>query len=104
MCLGIPMRVKSHHGAWALCEGRDGARMVSTALLDPPPAGSWVLVHIDSAQKILTAEEAARIERALDALDLAMAGGDVDHLFADLLAREPQLPPHLRGSGDREDA
>jgi len=96
MCLGIPMQVLDARGHEALCHGRGETRRVSTVLIDPPPVGSWVLVHLDTARQGLTAEEAATIDKALDALDTALAGGSVDHLFADLVDREPQLPPHLR--------
>ena len=96
MCLGIPMRVVGLHGHEALCEGRGQTRRVSLVLIDPPPVGAWVLVHLDTARQQLSADEAATIDRALDALDIACQGGSVDHLFADLVDRVPELPPHLR--------
>jgi len=40
--------------------------------------------------------QALRVRDALAALALAGQGGSVDHLFADLLDREPSLPEHLR--------
>ncbi|MQX37450.1 HypC/HybG/HupF family hydrogenase formation chaperone [Roseospira navarrensis] len=96
MCLGLPMRILETHGTVALCAGRDTARAVSLALVDDPPVGSWVLVHRDTAFQTLTDEEAAQIDRALDAVMEVRAGGAVDHLFADLVDREPELPAHLR--------
>ncbi len=96
MCLGVPMRVVSLHGTEALCQGRGETRRVSLVLLDPPPVGAWLLVHLDTARQVLAADEAATIDRALDALDIVTRGGSVDHLFADLVDRVPELPPHLR--------
>jgi len=96
MCLGLPMRILDHAGAEALCERRGVRRRVSMVLLDPQPVGAWVLVHLDTARQVLTVEEARAIDNALDALDTALSGGSVDHLFADLVGREPALPPHLR--------
>ncbi len=100
MCIGIPMRVLRHEDdSRALCVGRGGERRISMLLLDPPPEGSWVLVHLDTARQVLTDDEADHIDRALDALDAVLSGGDVDHLFPDLAGREPRLPPHLRKDG-----
>jgi hydrogenase expression/formation protein HypC len=48
---------------------------------------------------VLTAEEAAQTNAALDALAAVLAGeSDTAAHFADLVDREPQLPAHLRGS------
>jgi hydrogenase expression/formation protein HypC len=45
---------------------------------------------------VLTAENAARINAALQALDMAMQGETgIDHLFSDLIDREPTLPDFL---------
>ncbi|MBB4286455.1 HypC/HybG/HupF family hydrogenase formation chaperone [Roseospira goensis] len=96
MCLGIPMRIEVVSGIQAQCVGRGGPRTVSLALLDPPPVGAWVLVHRDTAHAVLSADEAHQIAQALEALDTALDGGSVDHLFADLVDRAPELPPHLR--------
>ncbi len=40
--------------------------------------------------------QALRVRDALIAMQAALAGEPVDHLFADLIGREPQLPEHLR--------
>jgi len=49
--------------------------------------------------RTMTAQEAAEIGAALDALEAALAGEtDLDAYFADLADREPQLPPHLKGN------
>lgn len=96
MCLGIPMQVLENDGTSALCEGRGERRRVSTLLLGDAPPGSWVLVHVDAAIRVIDAEEAALVGDALSALEAAVAGRPTDGFFADLEAREPTLPEHLR--------
>ena len=91
------MRVVEPMGHRAWCEGRDGRKLVDLALVGPQPAGAWLLTHLDAAREVLTAEAAGQIDRALDALAAALAG-DAQGIaagFADLIGREPQLPPHL---------
>jgi len=80
----------------ALCERRGERRLVSVLLLDRPPVGAQVLVFIDNAVRRLDAEEAQQIDNAIDGLAAACNGEDFDHLFADLINREPELPEHLR--------
>jgi len=95
------MQVLDVRGTIARCTARGAIRDVSMALLDPQPPGTWVLVNRDMAHKTLTAAEARQIDDALEALDVVMGGGSIDHLFADLVDRPPQLPPHLRaGHGE----
>jgi hydrogenase expression/formation protein HypC len=101
VCVGTPLRIRAlSRGDLALCVDRRGepyALPVQTALLDhPPAAGDWLLVHIDTAIRALDAGEAQQIGDALEALDRAARGEDFEHLIADLVDREPQLPPHLR--------
>ncbi len=59
-------------------------------------AGTWVLAHQGSALRTMSEDEALRTGEALAALEAALAGNDVDAFFADLVAREPTLPPHLK--------
>ena len=98
MCVGIPMRVVESRGRSARCAGRHGAGEIDLALVGPQPEGAWVLTTMSYATATLDAGEAARIEDALEAVGLALQGQSVDHLFADLVGREPELPPHLRPS------
>lgn len=101
MCLGLPMRVQSCDDRFALCEGRGDTRRVDMALVGPQSPGTWVLVFIDAAREVLDDVAAARIDAALDGLEAVLAGStDVARHFADLVGREPQLPPHLRPQGD----
>jgi len=96
MCLGLPMTIVETNGLSALCERRGERRQVSVMLLDQPPVGAQVLVFIDSAVRLLDAEEARQIDSAVDGLAAACNGEAFDHLFADLIDREPELPAHLR--------
>ncbi|MDI9848810.1 HypC/HybG/HupF family hydrogenase formation chaperone [Rhodoblastus sp. 17X3] len=96
MCLGVPMRIIEGDEMSALCVRGDVQRRVSLLLIGPQPVGTQVLVHIDTAVRLLEPDEAALIDRALDGLAAAMRGEDFESAFADLLNREPQLPEHLR--------
>ena len=101
MCIGVPMQVSVVSGAGtAVCVGGQegsGARTVDTLLLDSPARpGDWLLVHVGVAIRALDAEEARQIADALRAVTAAAAGEPFEHLLADLIDREPQLPPHLR--------
>lgn len=96
MCVGVPMTVISTDGASALCERRAEQRLVSTALIGEVAIGDRLLVFIDSAIRKLDPDEAQQIDDALDGLVAAIEGRPFEHLFADLIDREPELPPHLR--------
>ena len=84
----------------ALCKPAGGDRAaltVESSLLDAAPApGDWLLVHIDVAIRTLEPLEAQQIGDALKAVAAAAAGQPFEHLLADLIEREPQLPQHLR--------
>jgi hydrogenase expression/formation protein HypC len=91
------MQVVSIEGATALCQGMGEHRRVDTLLVGEQPVGSWLLVFLNSAREVLTEQQAEQISQALQALDLALSGeSQLDHLFADLVNRTPQLPEHLR--------
>lgn len=103
MCIGIPMQVIKSGEAYALCQSRDGEQQqqVDTLLVGDLPVGSWVLVFLGSAREVLDELTAHQITDALSALDIAMHSADphhqsIDHLFADLVDREPQLPDFLQ--------
>lgn len=99
MCIGLPMKVVETGPHAALCEAHDGSqRMVDLALIGPQPVGTWLLVHIDTARSLLSAEEALQVSNALNAVAAIQRGESIDHLFADLIGREPQLPDFLKGS------
>lgn len=102
MCLGVPMRVQEVGDGWAVCQGDGAPRRVNTLLLGSCAVDDWVLVHIDNAVRVLEPAEATRIGDALKALDAALNGRSFDHLFADLINREPQLPEVLRAASDEQ--
>jgi len=98
MCIGIPMRVVSAGEGRAWCEGRGRRQELNVLLVGLQSPGAWVLAFQDSAIRVLTAEEAAQINAALDALEAVLAGAqEVDRFFADLIDRAPTLPKALQG-------
>jgi hydrogenase expression/formation protein HypC len=100
MCLGIPMQVLSLAGHFASCRGRNGEETIDVALVAPVVPGEWLLTWLGAARARLEADEAARIDRALDALAAIERGEPVDvaDYFADLVERGPELPDHLRNA------
>ncbi|MCQ8130375.1 HypC/HybG/HupF family hydrogenase formation chaperone [Methylomonas rivi] len=97
MCIGIPMQVIEPRGESALCIYRGETGLVDMMLVGEQPKGAWLLVFLDTAREVISADKARQITDALEAMRLAMQGEtDIDHLFADLVEREPELPEHLR--------
>ena len=96
MCVGIPMRVLGSDDGMAECEGRGRRERVNAMLLGDLVPGTWILAYQGSAVRALSEDEAQQTNQALDALESALHGGDIDSFFADLVGREPTLPPHLR--------
>lgn len=100
MCVGTPMQVIATDESIAVCEGRGRREPIDLALVGEQPVGAWILAYQGSAVRTLTPDEAAQTTAALAALDAVLAGStDVDEFFADLIDREPTLPPHLKGNG-----
>jgi hydrogenase expression/formation protein HypC len=91
------MQVFGFNGEYALCE-RDGAHhLIDTQLVGKPQIGDWLLTFLDTAREVISPEHAVQIQDALQALTLTLQGEtNIDHLFADLVNREPQLPEFLR--------
>lgn len=96
MCLGIPMTIVEGDEIAALCSRGSERRLVSMLLVGSQTPGTQVLVHIDRAVRVLDEAEAEAIGRAIDGLEAALNGEAFEHLFTDLIDREPQLPEHLR--------
>jgi hydrogenase expression/formation protein HypC len=99
MCIGVPMQLVEPAGtssAW--CHGRSGRALIDLALVGMQPPGTWLLTFAGAAREVMDPEAAARTDAALDALEAVLAGdtSTVEDAFADLIAREPQLPEHLR--------
>ena len=96
MCLGIPMQVVEVREGMAVCEGMGERRDINMQLIGDQPAGTWVLTFLDTAREVLSEEDAASIIDAVTAVNLVMQGNtDIDHLFADLIDREPPRPPSM---------
>ena len=99
MCIGVPMQVVEAAGTGAAwCMGRQGRQLVDLALVGAQPPGTWLLTFAGAAREVMDPQAAARTDAALDALEAILAGdtSTVDDAFADLIAREPELPEHLR--------
>ncbi|MBB4382550.1 hydrogenase expression/formation protein HypC [Bradyrhizobium sp. SBR1B] len=90
------MTIVETDGLTALCEYGNELRHVSVMLLTNVTLGAKVLVHIDSAVRLLDDKEASLISEALNGLDASLNGQDYDRFFTDLIDREPELPEHLR--------
>lgn len=99
MCIGLPMRVVETDGITATVEGRGERRQVSVLVVGEVPVGTAVMVHLDNAMRVLAEEDVPLIERALEAAEAAARGAPWQHLMADLIDREPELPAHLK-NGD----
>ena len=91
------MRVLESPGfGWAVCDCEGEARRIDMRLVGEQQPGTWVLVFIDAAREVIDELRAQRVRDALKALDAAMSGQPFEHLFADLIGREPELPDFLR--------
>lgn len=103
MCLGLPMCIEQVEGTFALCVPETGdaniAARVDLALVPEAAPGDRVLVFQGTARRLLDADEARLIAEALSGVAAIMAGtadaATIDTAFADLVDREPTLPPHL---------
>jgi hydrogenase assembly chaperone HypC/HupF len=101
--MGIPMQVKTVLPGRALCMRGDEEVWVDMALIGDQPEGTWILTFLDAGREVISAEQARDVQNALEAVSSAVTGNgvaDIDHLFADLVNREPELPAHLRPKTD----
>jgi len=92
------MRVISTDGMTASCAYADRVETVSLALIGAVAPDDYVLVHLGTAFRQLSADEARQIEDPVEAVEAAANGKAFDHLLRDLIDLEPQLPPHLQKS------
>jgi hydrogenase assembly chaperone HypC/HupF len=99
MCIGIPMQVVEVGCGRSWCEARGRRQQIDMMLVGDAPPGSWVLAFNGSARRVLTAEEAALTNDALDALEAALAGEtDLDAYFSDLVGLDRVSSPASGGS------
>jgi hydrogenase expression/formation protein HypC len=98
MCIGIPMQIIEQREYTALCRGRSGEQEINTIITGPQPEGAWILSFLGSAREVITAEDARRIQDAMDAVDAVMRGEDIDidAYFPDL-ARPGRKPGTVDG-------
>lgn len=100
MCIGIPMEILSSDGHRAMARTPAGTvREIRLLLVGAVAVGSHVLVISDTAMREIDSDEARKIADALEATTAAAEGQPFEHLFADLIGREPQLPPGLEVGG-----
>lgn len=86
MCIGIPMQVFDIDNGRPWCEGRGRRQQLDMMLVGDAPPGTWVLAFQGSALRVMSADEAARTNDALDALDAVLAGeSNLDGYFSDLV-------------------
>ena len=102
MCIGIPLQVVNGDDHAAECAAGERRERLNMLMVGAQPPGTWVLAFQGSALRVMTEDEALQTRAALAALEAALAGDATpqafDHCFADLVQREPQLPPHLRSA------
>lgn len=97
------MQVREAGDGYALCEVDGEVRYIDTLLVGAQLPGTWLLTFLDAAREVLTADKAQQIREALLAVELAMQGeAGVDHLFAGLVGREPQLPAFLQAAANEQ--
>jgi hydrogenase expression/formation protein HypC len=95
------MQVVEMRESHALCEADGKQELIDMMLIGDQPKGTWILNFLGAAREVMTPEFAEQTRQALSALGDVM-GGDIannkqiDHLFSDLVNREPQLPEHLQ--------
>lgn len=68
MCIGIPMQVESIGLALAVCrsQGAGAVHRVCTALVGDVTVGDWLLVSIDTAVEVISADWAAEVLAMLE--------------------------------------
>jgi hydrogenase expression/formation protein HypC len=101
MCIGQPLQVCEaligSEATHAWCEADGQRECLDMQLIGAQPPGTWVLAFHGSARQVMSREEAAQARAARLALAAALEGDrNIDRFFADLVNREPTLPPHLR--------
>jgi hydrogenase expression/formation protein HypC len=99
MCIGIPMQIVCVGEPRPWCEGRGQRQQLDVMLIGDQPPGTWVLAFQGSALRVITADEAARTNDALDALEAVLAGAqNFDVYFADLVDLDHATAKSTEGS------
>ena len=82
----------------AHCQGMGQQKNIDMNLVGQQPVGTWVITFLDAAREVIDEDKALQVTNALEAVNLAMGpdASGIDDLFADIIERGPQLPPHLQ--------
>ena len=105
MCIGIPMQVERVEGlrAWCVNEDEKAQEWADLSLLgEPVTPGDWLVVFMGAAREKVPPERVQVLLDARAAMRAALSGGNVDAFFADLVDREPPLPPHLQAQVNKQ--
>lgn len=91
------MRIERIEGWTGFCRNGDEVTPIDLSLLPEARPGDHVLTFLGAGRRQLDAQEAGQIAQALAAVAAVMRGETegIDAAFADLVGREPTLPPHL---------
>jgi hydrogenase expression/formation protein HypC len=91
------MQVIETHEFHAVCLDGNQQHKVDTTLLGQPEPGTWLLVFLGAAREALDEPTALAMRDAVNAVNQVMSGeSQIDHLFGDLINRQPQIPDHLK--------
>ncbi len=100
MCVGVPMQVTAIDGIAATTTNGKHVELIDISLTPDVQTGDWILTFLGAAREIITADEARKIDAALNGLRSLMQGGALGDAFADLENSGPQLPAHLQAALD----
>lgn len=98
MCLGLPMQLTAKDGNKGRALYQGGPENVDLSLTPEAAPGDFLLVFLGTAREVVSEAFAREVEAAHAALLSVMNGGDAEAGFADLVNREPELPPHLQAA------
>lgn len=96
MCIALPMRVLRGDGLQATCQSRYGEEAVNMLLVGAQAVDTWVLVFLGWAREVLSAEDAAAIDLALNGLQAIADGAtsiNVEQHFPGLSPSSVTAPP-----------
>ncbi|MGY6275158.1 HypC/HybG/HupF family hydrogenase formation chaperone [Methylomonas sp. MgM2] len=98
MGIGIPMQVVKMRGASALCLYRGETSLIDTTAVGAQPPGTWLLVFLDSAREVISAETARQMAAEMETTRLALQGESaIDRWFEHLTDNNPEkLPEFLK--------
>ncbi|MBS7669304.1 HypC/HybG/HupF family hydrogenase formation chaperone [Croceicoccus gelatinilyticus] len=105
MCIGIPMQVEAVDDMGrAVCLHAGAQHRIDTALVGEVAPGEWVMTFLGAAREKMDEASARRSLDAIAAVEAIMSGGtaNIEAAFADLIGREPTLPPHLQAQQDKD--